>query len=149
MKYFKKLCQFIIFYFNKGLKTAIRILTKLWCFLFENDWVYSSIAMFCVFLLGFFSMGFLGLGLYALVSPILSPWMAKLNETSGDWAWPAMIDIGVFWGFGFLIAGMIDHRFIKKFAGKPLRAFIYIFILWLTALILWAGTLYANMSNSN
>lgn len=121
---------------------------KLTHFLFIKELTFSSIAMLTTFVLGFLSMGLLGGVLYYLVAPITSLWLPHLNDLSGDWIWPALIGVGMIWGVGFLIAGIIDNKFVKKFANKLIRRLIYGLILWLTAFCLWAFTLYINLPNS-
>ncbi len=119
-------------------------LRKLYQFLFSSEWAASSITMLCVFIIAFLSMGLLGMLLYYLVMPVTILWLPHLNELSGDWMWPAFIGIGMLWSFSFLIAGIIDHKWVKKVASKSTRRWTYLFILWFCAFILWASTISAH-----
>lgn len=105
---------------------------------------FSLLAFIATLALGLLSMGFLGIGLYYVVSPILDLKFQDLDSLHGDWVWPALILSGMFWSFGFLFAGWLylyleKHRTINW--SKPILTTIYIIVLLLWALIIWAGIL--------
>jgi hypothetical protein len=98
---------------------------------------FSAIAFIITACLGIMSMGFLGLGLYFLVSFLFSSYFS-LDDLHGDAVWPAIIAVGVFWSLGFLIAGYIWHLTHKIITSVTVLRFIYILVVWLWAAFLWA-----------
>jgi hypothetical protein len=104
----------------------------------------SAIAFLVSGALGFFSMGFLGIGLLYAVQPVLNLWFLHGEQWHGDWVWPALIAAGVFWSLGFLMAGALNLRLQARGWGITARRVVYVAVLWLWALCLWA---YAFMVN--
>lgn len=104
----------------------------------------SAMAFFVSGALGFFGMGFLGIGLLYAVQPVLNLWFLPGDQWHGDWVWPAMIAAGVFWSLGFLMAGALNLRLQARGWGTAVRRVVYVAVLWLWALCLWA---YAFMVN--
>ena len=99
---------------------------------------FSLVAFIITLALGLLSMGFLGIGLYYIVSPILDLRFPDLDTLHGDWVWPALILSGMFWSFGFLIAGWI-YIYLSRFNWtKPTLITIYILTQLLWALVLWS-----------
>ncbi len=98
---------------------------------------FSLIGFVITMALGLLSMGFLGIGIYYIVSPILNQKFPDLDSLHGDWVWPALILAGMFWSFGFLIAGWV-YLYLSRFKwSKSILISIYIFILLLWALLIW------------
>ncbi len=101
---------------------------------------FSVIAFFVCGALGLLSMGALGGVLYYAVSFLLKKFPA-LNEWRGDWVWPTIIMIGMFWSFGFLLGGLAWHYLTKITDSKIVLYGVYFFVLWLWAALLWYFTL--------
>ena len=99
---------------------------------------FSLVAFVITLALGLLSMGFLGIGLYYIVSPILDLKFPDLDSIHGDWVWPALILSGMLWSFGFLFAGWI-YLYLARFDwAQSTRIAIYVLTLLLWALILWS-----------
>jgi hypothetical protein len=71
---------------------------------------FSLLGFFIVAGLGLLSMGLLGLLLYYPVAFLLSSFPA-FNDWHGDWVWPVLIGVGMFWSIGFILAGITVHFF--------------------------------------
>ncbi len=99
---------------------------------------FSLVAFVITLALGLLSMGFLGIGLYYLVSPLLDLKFPDLDSLHGDWVWPALILSGMFWSFGFLIAGWVYLTLARFNLNKATRIAIYVLILLLWAIIIWS-----------
>ena len=99
---------------------------------------WSLIAGAVALVLGLLSMGFLGIGLYVMVCPVLRLRYPPQAQWHGDWVWPAMIGAGMGWSIGFVIAGVIEHLMSAQGCSPALSRVIYGAVLWLWALILWA-----------
>ncbi|WP_282144022.1 hypothetical protein [Cellulophaga baltica] len=104
---------------------------------------FSAIAFFVTAALGLLSMGALGAGLYYPVSFFFKAY-PTLNHWSGDWVWPAMIFVGMFWAVGFIFGGLLWHYASKIIASKIVLRILYILVLWL-----WAGILWYSMISKN
>jgi len=99
---------------------------------------FSLVAFIINLALGLLSMGFLGIGLYHIVSPVLDLKFPDLDSLHGDWIWPALILSGMLWSFGFLIAGW-THLYLVRFKlSQFMLKAIYILILLLWAAIIWS-----------
>ena len=105
---------------------------------------FSLISFIITLALGLLSMGFLGIGLYYLVSPILNLYFPPIDSLHGDWAWPAMIISGMVWSFAYPIAGWVYLHLTRFDWTRMTKVLAYIFILLLWDLILWALILDAN-----
>ncbi len=101
---------------------------------------FSIIAFFCCGVAGLVSMGALGAVLYFPVSFLLQKF-PSFNNWHGDWVWPAVIGIGMFWSVGFLFGGVVWHFLSKITNSKILLYTAYLFVLWLWAALLWYITL--------
>lgn len=101
---------------------------------------FSVIAFFVCGTLGLISMGALGAALYYPVSFILKRFPA-FSDWHGDWVWPAVIMIGMFWSFGFLLGALAWHYTSKITTSKIALFGVYSFVLWLWAALLWYFTL--------
>lgn len=99
---------------------------------------FSLISFIITLALGLLSMGFLGIGIYYVVSPLLNLKFPDLDSLHGDWVWPALILAGMFWSFGFLIAGWVYLHLTRFDWTRMTKVLAYIFILLLWALIIWA-----------
>lgn len=97
---------------------------------------FSIIAFFSSGALGLFSMGLLGAVLYYPVSFLLRKF-PSLDDWTGDWVWPAVIGVGIFWSVGFLLGGVVWHYLAKITSSKAILCCAYIFVLWLWAAIVW------------
>ncbi len=111
---------------------------KFWRSLSGNG-KFSIIAFFVVGVLGLLSMGGLGALLFYPISFIFD--VPTLNDWRGDWVWPAIIGVGMFWSFGFILAGLSIKYLKKKFSSKIIQYLVYIFILWVWAAVLWGFVL--------
>ncbi|MEB8433851.1 hypothetical protein OO007_16560 [Cocleimonas sp. KMM 6892] len=102
----------------------------------------SLLAFVATLFLALFSMGFLGLLLYYMVSPVLNLSFPDIDSLHGDWIWPAIIVAGMVWAFGFLIAGklylFIKARF-KLIGSKSLLITTYTIVLVIWALVIWTA----------
>ncbi len=98
---------------------------------------FSIIAFVVVAILGLFSMGLLGAGLYYTVV-FLHDVYPPLNDWRGDWVWPTTIMVGMVWSLGFLFAGVVRSYCNHYMQSIALLRTVYIFILWLWASITWA-----------
>ena len=102
---------------------------------------FSSLAFVITLALALFSMGFLGLLLYYMVSPILDLKFPDIDSMHGDWLWPAIIMAGMIWAFGFLLAGRL-YLFLTErnrlIGSKPILLTTYAIVLFIWALIIWA-----------
>ncbi len=105
---------------------------------------FSVISFLVTGALGLLSMGALGAGLYYPVSFLLKKY-PTLNEWHGDWVWPAIIAVGMFWSLGFLFGGVAWHYLVKVTSSKLILYAAYLFILWLWAAILWYFTVKSNL----
>ena len=98
-----------------------------------------SVVAFVIALgLGFLSMGALGMLLWYPVMPVLAPFHGDANDWHGDWVWPTIITVSMLWPFSFLVAGWINLRLEMAQIGRWPRCFVYIAMLWLGALLIWA-----------
>ncbi len=97
----------------------------------------SAIAFLVTGVVGFLSMGFLGIGLLYLVKPVLNLWFLPEDQAHGDWVWPALIAAGTFWSLGFLMAGALNLRLQARGWSTGMRRVVYVAVLWLWALGLW------------
>ena len=108
-------------------------------------WVYATrrsvLAFGISFALGLLSMGFQGIALYYLVAPVLRLRFASWDQWHGDWAWPAMIGVGMAWSAGFLLAGVVNYFLAHCGLQVFPRRLVYVGILWTWALLLWSLTL--------
>ena len=104
---------------------------------------FSVIAFFITAALGLLSMGILGFGLYYPVSFLFKNY-PSINKWRGDWVWPATISVGIFWSLGFIFSGLAIHFLTKITQSKILIYFVYVFILYLWAAILWYLVILGN-----
>ncbi|MFK7775830.1 MAG: hypothetical protein AB8F94_27150 [Saprospiraceae bacterium] len=105
----------------------------------------STIGFFVTIAVGLLSMGFLGLGLYYLASPLLRSY-PSLDNLKGDSVWPALILVGMVWSVGFVIGGITWHYLKEVISSLIILRFIYILILWLWAALLWYFVIKNNVS---
>ena len=105
---------------------------------------FSLVSFIITLALGLLSMGFLGIGLYYIVSPILRLNFPPLDSLHGDWAWPALIMSGMAWSFAFPVAGWVYMHLSRFDWTRMTKVLAYIFILLLWDLILWALILGSN-----
>lgn len=96
---------------------------------------FSIIAFIITATLGLLSMGMLGALLYYPVCFLIKRF-PDFNSWHGDWVWPALISVGMFWSLGFILAGLF-HHFLKNKLNVIISFIVYISILWIWALILW------------
>jgi hypothetical protein len=108
---------------------------SLWKSLSDNA-KFSVIAFFVVAVVGLLSMGLLGALLYYPVSFLFKNF-PTLNDWRGDWVWPAMISVGMFWSVGFILGGVAVHYLVKIIASKIILYILYSLILWVWAAFLW------------
>jgi hypothetical protein len=94
----------------------------------------SIVAFIITMVLGLLSMGALGMVLYYPVAPLLNK---SIDTLQGDRTWPTVIMVGMLWSFGFLLAAGGYHYSVKWTLPGVASYFIYGFILWLWALVLW------------
>ncbi len=104
---------------------------------------FSTITFIITAALGLLSMGFLGLGLYYLVS-FLFPSYPNIDDWHGDWVWPVIIVVGMLWSVGFVLGGISWHYLSKSISSVAILRVIYIIVLWLWAAFLWYCVLKAN-----
>jgi len=97
---------------------------------------FSILGFFIVAGLGLLSMGLLGLLLYYPVGFLLSSYPA-FNDWHGDWVWPVLIGVGMFWSIGFILAGITVHFFKRVNESIIIQLLLYTLILWLWDAILW------------
>ncbi len=84
------------------------------------------------------------MALYYATSFAMPSSYQSLDDARGDWVWPALIVVGMFWSVAFLVAGALNLYLVNK-AVKPLwRRLIYGLVLWLAAFLLWLAVLGAN-----
>ena len=105
---------------------------------------YSALAALITAALGLLGMGVLGLGLYYAVAFALPPSFPTIDDARGDWVWPAMIAIGMFWSVAFLMAGVLNRYLVTKNLSSVWRRLIYAIVLWVWAFLMWWVTLNAN-----
>ncbi len=105
---------------------------------------FSLISFVTTLALGLISMGFLGIGLYYIVSPILNLVFPRLDSLHGDWASPALLMSGMAWSFAFPVAGWVYLHLTRYDWTKMTKVLAYIFILLFWDLILWAMLLSTN-----
>ena len=98
---------------------------------------FSIIGFLSTALLGLFSMGALGGGLYFTLLPALKNHFPPFDTWHGDWVWPAMITAGMCWSVGFIFAGIVCHYLIKLHTPKFLLVIAYAFILWVWINSVW------------
>ena len=99
--------------------------------------------------LGFASMGLLGVFLFEICLPVLSPLFGiqSIDALTGD-IWPILILIGMTWSLGFLFAGWFQHFLLQRFKWHSLvYTGIYLIVLWLWALVLWGTFVGGNLDN--
>lgn len=100
--------------------------------------MWRSVAAFAlVAALGLLSMGFLGLGLYYPAAPVLLLKFPPLNAWRGDWVWPTIIMVGMFFSVGFLLAGRINLLLESRKVSPWVRRAVYTVILWSWNLAVW------------
>ena len=98
---------------------------------------FSIVAFLVTLVLGLFSMGALGGGLYYILIPVIKNKFPDFNQWHGDWVWPAMIGSGMFWSLGFIFGGFAFHYLLKLKTPKFIIVVVYIFILWLWINLIW------------
>ena len=97
-----------------------------------------SIAAFIgALIMGLFSMGLLGAGLYYAVYPLLVPYFGDPNDWHGDRVWPSIILAGMGWSSSFLAAGLLNLKLEKAGWRMHARRAVYFAMLWLGALVIW------------
>jgi len=104
---------------------------------------FSAISAILSFVVGLFSMGFLGIGLYYAVSFLFSSY-PSIKKWHGDWTWTALIGSGMAWGFGFVIGGVVWHLLSPAITSTVILCLIYLLVLWLWAAFIWYMILRAN-----
>lgn len=97
----------------------------------------SIVAAIVVAVLGLFSMGILGAGLYYPAAPVLLLKYPSFNSWHGDWVWPTVILAGMAFSVGFLIAGRLNLFLESRQSSKAVRVLTYIAILWAWNLCVW------------
>lgn len=105
---------------------------------------FSIISFLISGLLGLFSMGALGYGLYYLVKPVLGN---RIDELQGDAMWPSIILAGMAWSVSFLIAGWLYSWLIRFNLPSYLNYFAYLFVLWLWILAVWFTIIHFRVVN--
>jgi len=105
----------------------------------------SLVAFFVTLVLGLLSMGALGMLLYYAVSPVLRLRFPGEDAWHGDWVWPAAISSGMVWAFAFLAAGVVNKRLTANNARPIVRRVVYVSLLWVWALGIWAVLLGASL----
>jgi hypothetical protein len=105
----------------------------------------SIVAFFAALALGLLSMGLLGAALYYAIYPLLAPYYGDPNDWHGDRVWPSIILAGMGWSFSFLGAGLLNVRLEKAGWGRLSRRLMYIFMLWLGALLIWFLILWGGL----
>jgi len=98
---------------------------------------FSILGFLAAAILGLFSMGALGGGLYYTLLPGLRNSFPPFDTWRGDWVWPAMIGSGMLWSAGFIFAGFANHYFSKINPPKFLLVLVYALILWLWINAVW------------
>ena len=101
---------------------------------FSSVTKFSIVAFVVSGVLGLFSMGLLGYGLYYLIKPIMSN---RIDELQGDTMWPSVILAGIAWSVSFLMAGWVYSVLVKYNWRSILSYFVYVFILWAWVLVVW------------
>lgn len=104
---------------------------------------FSAIAFFATGALSIVSMGILGLVLYFPVSFLFRAY-PEHDSWHGDWVWPAIIGVGMFWSLGFLIAGTAWHYLIDHISSVTVLRVIYGIILYIWAALLWWVVIHKN-----
>ena len=94
----------------------------------------SIIGFITTGMLGLFSMGALGYGLYYTVLPVLGD---RIDELHGDATWPSLILAGMVWSIAFLMAGGIFAVLSKRKFPSFVLYLSYVVVLWLWALVVW------------
>ncbi len=107
---------------------------------------FSIIAFLITLVLGFVSIGLLGMALYYCVAFLFTSY-APLNDWRGDWVWPAIIIAGMIWSFSFILAGIIWHYLSKFISSKIILRIIYLSILWLSAALIWSILISNNLES--
>ena len=102
---------------------------------------WSVLACILSLVLGFVSLGLLGLFLYYPVAPVLLLRFPPPDAWTGDWVWPAMLEVSFLWPLGFLIAGELDERLARRQTPVLRRRIAYGGTLWLWLLAVWFFTL--------
>ena len=113
-------------------------------FLFNEEMRFSTIAGILVFVLGFLSMGALGGVLCYLMDFVTRHWVPRFDDMHGDWVWPAMILIGMFWSLAFFAAGILNYYLLKWGVGGFVRFLAYVSIILLWPFCMWIVTLMNN-----
>ncbi len=104
----------------------------------------SVFAFIVAAVLGLLSMGVSGMALYYATSLAMPSSFQSLDDASGDWVWPALISVGMFWSLAFLAAGALNLFLVERGWTAFSRRFIYALVLWLAAFVLWLLVLSAN-----
>lgn len=105
---------------------------------------FSAIAFITTAILGLFSIGALGAGLYYPVSFLFKSY-PTLNDWRGDWVWPVMIGAGMLWSFGFVFGGLAWHFFYEQIHSVVLLRIMYVLILWIWAALIWYMLIKVNV----
>ena len=98
---------------------------------------WSVLACVVSLVLGFVSLGLPSVLLYYPVAPVLLLCFPPFDAWTGDWVWPAMVEVSLFWPFGFLIAGELDVRLTRRQTPALRRRVAYGGTLWLWLLAVW------------
>ena len=104
-----------------GPTTAWLLRDALWRWVRTRNW--SVLACVASLVLGFVSLGLLGGLLYYPVAPMLLLCLPPFEAWTGDWVWPAMLEVSFLWPLGFLIAGELDGLSFPKTAPPEPVAF--------------------------
>ncbi|MEJ8311380.1 hypothetical protein [Agrobacterium larrymoorei] len=117
------------------MSSALRYVADIWI---------SLLAAVLVAVGAFLSMGLLGLLVYHLVSPVLAFRYPPLASWDQSLVWPLIIVMPVLWAPSFIIAG-IANRHMRLRGSRPLtHGFLYIGILFVSAVLAWWVLLNAN-----
>ncbi len=104
----------------------------------------SILATLAAALGAFLSMGMLGLLLYAIVSPVLGLGFPALDAWDQTAVWPLTIAVALLWAPAFLVAGGVTLALQRRGWRRRARVAVYVGVLWLAALLSWAGLLLLN-----
>ncbi len=117
------------------MRTSLRVLADIWP---------SLVAALLAAAGAFLSLGTLGLLLYHLVSPALSLWFPPLGAWDQSLVWPVIVAVPLLWAPAFILAGIANRQVKQRGWTRAGRIPLYLAIVWLAALAVWAVVLAAN-----
>lgn len=108
---------------------------------------WSLLACVLFMVVGFGSLGMLGMALYGVSFPVIELFYPALEQWDGPWVWPVLVGVGLLWPLSFLVAGPVALALRQHDWAAWQRRLVYTGILWVGAITSWLVVLAVNYPN--